>query len=135
MSKSDQLELQKLDCNCNNCIFMIRDMDKYKQSLARHQEWQQAHFDSIKKNFADKANEWKAIGQKAIADGDLEKAEICNKKVQNLMNESNKMRFQFDKSYVSINYGHCDKFGKDVTFIPNLLQLHTQECFKHRREE
>ena len=43
------------------------------------------------------------------------------------------MRFQFNKKEAAINYGKCDKFNKSITFIPNVCQLETQECFKHRR--
>ena len=32
-----------------------------------------------------------------------------------------------------INYGNCTKLNKEVSFIPNHCQLHTQECFEHRR--
>jgi len=32
-----------------------------------------------------------------------------------------------------INYGHCLKFDKHVTFIPATCQLDTQECFEHRK--
>jgi hypothetical protein len=51
-----------------------------------------------------------------------------------LLTEAEKMRFQFNRNEGSINYGHCDKLNKPVTFIPNTCQLETQECFKHRRD-
>lgn len=25
------IELQKIDCNCNDCVFMIRDLEKFKR--------------------------------------------------------------------------------------------------------
>jgi hypothetical protein len=31
MDKESVLELQKLDCNCNDCQFMVRDFEKYKK--------------------------------------------------------------------------------------------------------
>ncbi len=34
-----------------------------------------------------------------------------------------------------INYGHCLKFDKPVSFIPAICQLETQSCFVHRSEE
>lgn len=34
-----------------------------------------------------------------------------------------------------IHYGDCTKFNKPVSFIPNICQLETQECFEHRRNE
>jgi len=32
-----------------------------------------------------------------------------------------------------IQYGKCNKLKKAVTFIPNVCQLDTQDCFEHRR--
>ena len=31
MDKESIFELQKIDCNCNDCIFMIRDFEKKKE--------------------------------------------------------------------------------------------------------
>jgi len=70
------IELQKLDCNCNDCKFMVRDFDKLKN----HKE------------------SYKGTG---------------------LMDR--------------LAYGKCSKFNKEVTFIPETMQLDTQECFEHRR--
>ena len=72
------VELQKIDCNCNDCKFIVRDFDKRKQ------------FDSLYE------------GRK-------------------------------NASY-RVNYGKCTKLNKDISFIPNVCQLDTQDCFKHRRE-
>lgn len=30
MNKESVIELQKIDCNCNDCIFFNRDLNKYK---------------------------------------------------------------------------------------------------------
>lgn len=30
MNKQSIIELQKIDCNCNDCKFMIRDLEKFK---------------------------------------------------------------------------------------------------------
>ena len=56
------------------------------------------------------------------------------KKFEYLTKEAKKMRFVFDKSYASINFGTCTKFRVTfvVSFIPNVIQLDTQECFEHR---
>lgn len=50
---------------------------------------------------------------------------------QTLINKALKMTFQFDKSKL-LQYGHCHKFNKPVSFIPDTCQLETQECFVHR---
>lgn len=34
MDKESIIELQKIDCNCNDCKFMVRDIEKFK-------EWQE----------------------------------------------------------------------------------------------
>lgn len=99
MDKESIYELQKIDCNCNDCIFMVRNQEKYKESLVRHEKWQKDYFELI----------------------------------QSKNDETNK-KFIFDKSTAKINYGFCDKLHKDVSFIPNILQLETQECFKHRKD-
>jgi len=83
MDRESIIELQKIDCNCNDCVFMERDIDKYKS------------FDHLYTN-------------------DMGKIERPSHRVQ---------------------YGRCLSFKKDVSFIPNVCQLHTQECFKHRRDK
>lgn len=82
MTKDSIIELQKIDCNCNDCIFMQRDFEKFKS------------FDKLYTNT---------------------KGEITSPSHR-------------------INYGNCTKFNKPVSFIPNVCQLETQQCFKHRRE-
>lgn len=34
----------------------------------------------------------------------------------------------------NLNFGHCHKFDKAVSFIPVTCQLETQQCFKHRKD-
>lgn len=114
------IELQKIDCNCNDCIFMVRDSVKFRQSLELHKKWSLELFEGRKQLLTEIADEYRLIK------GDLEKW-------SNLLKERDKMRFQFDKKEVSINYGDCSKLNKPVTFIAGVLQLETQECFTHRR--
>ncbi len=99
MDLESRIELQKIDCNCNDCKFMIRDFEKYKKSRDWHYKLQLDYFTLIKEK-----------------------------------TEDTKMRFEFDSSVASINYGHCEKFNKPVSFIPNTCQLETQQCFEHRRK-
>lgn len=33
-----------------------------------------------------------------------------------------------------ICYGQCLKFDKEVTFIPAVCQIDTQQCFEHRKD-
>ena len=76
MDKESRIELQKIDCNCNDCKYMVRDIEKYKS---------------------------------------------------------------FDHLYSGTNpshrtmYGNCLKLNKPVSFIANVCQIHTQNCFEHRK--
>lgn len=119
MDKESIIELQKIDCNCNDCISMKRDVSRFKKSLADHHRWQLDYFNTIRDNLYKKADDW-------LRKGFPEKYEIVKR-------EADKMKFQFDKKEASINYGKCAEFNKQVSFIPNVCQLETQECFEHRR--
>ena len=77
MDKESIIELQKIDCNCNDCKFMKRDLNKMKS------------FDHLHK------------GE--------------------------------EKASHRVNYEECEKFKKDVSFIPNTCQVQTKKCFEHRR--
>jgi len=113
-------ESECVDANCNNCIFMQRDMEKFKVSLEVHQRDQLNYFNTLKNKLIERANFLKRRLN------DLEKWDL-------LMTEVEKMRFQFDKTSAVINYGRCTKFDKEVSFIPKTCQLDTQSCFQHRR--
>ena len=43
------IELQNLDSNCNSCKHMIRDFERYQQSLKLHEKWQRDYYEIIKK--------------------------------------------------------------------------------------
>jgi hypothetical protein len=53
---------------------------------------------------------------------------------QDKMNSFNHLHLGQEKASHRCNYGYCTKFNKEVVFIPNVCQLETQTCFKHRRE-
>jgi len=120
MDKESIFELQKVDCNCNDCVFMIRDIDKYKKSVELHYKWQLGYFNTMRQKLIDKAKWWRYVK------GDLEK-------YNDLSMEADAKKFQFDKRTALIHYGRCDKLDKEVSFLPNILQLETQSCFTHRR--
>jgi len=98
MDKESRYELQKIDCNCNDCFFMVRDFDTYKKWGSFHMDLQLKEFEHKKENGEIRPN----------------------------------AQFQFDKSTL-LQYGKCSKLGKGISFIPNVCQIETQECFKHRR--
>jgi hypothetical protein len=120
MNKESVIERQKIDCNCNDCLFMQRDFDKFQESLRRHEHWQLDDFNREKQKLKETANYWR-----------YEKGDLL--KWNDLMTRADGMKFQFDKSTAKIQYGNCTKLDKPITFIPNQCQLETQECFKHRK--
>ena len=120
MDTESRYELQLIDCNCNDCIFMVRDAEKFKESIDLHRKWQLYHFEGRRTRLIAKANEYR------LKKGDLE---TWNK----LLLQAEKMKFQFNKKTATINFGSCSKLKKEVSFIPNHIQLKTQECFQHRR--
>lgn len=81
MDKESRILLQNIDCNCNDCIFMTRDLEKFKSYDHLH----------------------------IRTDGRIE------------------------RGAGRVNYGECCRFKKPVSFIPNTIQMDTQDCFVHRR--
>lgn len=115
MTKESIVELQKIDCNCNDCKFMVRDFDSYMKWEFYNMVLQQDVFKKKKQASLDIANECKdSLGKKT------------------LLNIANKMEFIFDKSKL-LQYGVCNKLNKSVSFIPNTCQIETQTCFQHRK--
>lgn len=109
--------LQKIDCNCSDCTFMVRNQDRFNQSLAWHEAMSLTDFERQK--------------EKAISDAE---ALPFGKEREGMLRVAHKMKFQFDKKSVMIHYGYCTKFKKDVSFIPNVCQIETQKCFTHRKD-
>ncbi len=116
--------LQEVDCNCSDCKFMIRDFDRFNESLKLHKKWQLDYFNLMVRKKRDAA--WDYLFGKNGKSVDYDK-------YRQLLKESEKMKFQFDKSSCTINYGTCDKFKKPVSFIPNQCSIDTQDCFVHRK--
>jgi hypothetical protein len=101
--------LQKLDCNCNDCKYMIRDFERYRVRLEEHNRDLLERFESRKRHLL------QAGSTEALA-------------------ELRKMKFQPD-SKVNEGFGHCSKFDKPVDFIPGICLIHTQKCFVHRKDQ
>lgn len=122
MDKESIYQLQKLDCNCSDCAYMVRDMDKFRQSEALHHKWQLDYFKVLQDKQKKAAKMWLDL------EYDLEKWD-------RLLTLAENMRFQFDRNECKINYGDCSKFNKPVSFISGTLQLDTQQCFVHRKDK
>jgi hypothetical protein len=84
-----------------------------------HYKWQKEAFDLARMRIIKSAEEWISKGEPV--------------KAKSLLKEARKMSFQFDESECAIHYGDCSKFEKKVSFIPETIQVETQDCFKHRK--
>ena len=127
------IELQKLDCNCNNCKFLERDFKRQNQAKEQHKNWQLNYFNTLKNKAIEAAQEQERKYQRAKNQSEDEKAKAHQKKAKLLFSTAKKMRFQFDKSTCSILYGCCKLKKKSISFIPNILLFETQLCFLHRK--
>ncbi len=121
--------LQKIDCNCNDCIHMVRDFDKFEQSKKDHDRWQRLTFGNLKAKYLRDAEDYEKRAYKPV---NRDRKEELIGKANNLLSMVKNMKYQFLNDS-KINFGDCDKLNKPVSFIPNVCQLETQECFKHRR--
>ena len=120
MDKESRIEFQKIDCNCSDCKHIERSLVKRQQSVDKHYLWQKNGFDIKRMKILKRVEFWNKKQES-------EKAKL-------LLKEVRKMVFQFDESECAIHFGECKKLNKDVSFIPNICQLETQECFEHRRK-
>jgi hypothetical protein len=114
------MTLADIDCNCNDCKFMVRDFDKHNESQRLHYHWQLDYFNTVKNNLIKRAK-WHKDVKNDLVIWDM------------LMTEAEEMVFLPNKKEASISYGNCQKFNKQVSFIPNICQLETQQCFENRR--
>lgn len=114
------LELDKLDANCSNCAFLERSISKRQKHVDLHYRLQKNYFDIKRIKLLEKG-EWR------LKRGEKEKA-------KQIFKEARKLVFVFDEGECSLHYGYCNKYKKEASFISNILQLETQECFKHRKE-
>lgn len=109
------LQLQLIDCNCNDCKHLLRDLEKFN----KWKEWKRAML--LKEFRQSKAKEiWDA------------RKVIDPKGRAGMLRVALKMRFEFDTSAL-INYGECQKLKKPIAFLQGVCQIETQECFEHRR--
>lgn len=121
MDKESLYLLQKLDCNCNDCAFLARNMDKFNESVEFHRKLQLDYYNTLKQKLIERANYHKRRYY------DLEKWD-------KLLTEADNMKFQFNRSEAMISFGYCNKLNKDISFISNTCQIDTQQCFLHRKD-
>lgn len=114
------IELQEVDCNCNDCKFLIRDLEKFNRSEVFHRKLCLEEFERDKAKTLSDANQW-------YNKGEWDKGHPLE--IQGL-----NMKFQFQrKDECLISFGQCSKLNKSVSFIPGICQVETQKCFEHRK--
>lgn len=131
MTKESIYELQKIDCNCNDCKHLTRLFNKQNNILAEDKILDEEIFYLVKDRKA-----------KDIQDGIdnlIKNKHLINDYERKLDKYKNKLKVLLATKYgyqgqkTPIQYGVCQKLDKEVTFIPNTLQPETQNCFEHRR--
>jgi len=133
MNTNSTYLLQKLDANCSDCKFMDRDIVETKLWKGY---WEHiAYMDFIR----DRMKSFKVAGE--LIHGSPVRPSVTPDTIrqgQHYIKKARKVQFQFDSSGL-ISYGIClnrkAKWGQPVTFISGTMQLETQECFKHRKDE
>lgn len=109
-------ERQLIDANCNDCKFMVRDLETFNKWKEFRRKMQLSDFEKEKaKAIQDAMN----VPEEKSRQGQLRKAQ--------------NMKFFFNQEGL-INYGHCQKLNKKVSFIPNHCLIETQKCFEHRKQ-
>jgi hypothetical protein len=121
MTRESIIELQRIDCNCNDCWFMVRNIELFKEWEEKNQLYAFTALELAIQKRLEKATEMERIGEFDKARG--------------LTMEAKKLTVKNFLSRQLIQYGACHKFNKPVSFIPNVCQLETQNCFEHRRDE
>lgn len=107
-----------MDCNCNDCGFYVRNLEKYNAAIEEDKVSQFASFNWVKQRRIDDANELKKTQPE---------------KAWHALDAAKKMSYSYRGQRNNVHYGLCTKFNKDRTILPNTLQLDTQECFVHRK--
>ena len=111
MTKESTYELQLIDCNCNDCVHLVRDLSRYTLSQIFHEKLQKEEFDRNR-------NHELFIGYTL--------------KETTTINKAFKLQFKPQKPITQ--FGYCKKLDfTQVSFIPGTCQLETQKCFEHRR--
>lgn len=109
---------------------MIRNFSKLKESKEKRDKWQFSTFEAAKDSILRDAT---AYDKQSKDSEDADNKEKFKAKANNLRKIVSKMKYQFNNDS-KLAFGDCDKLDKPVTFLPDILQLDTQECFKHRRD-
>lgn len=129
MDRESTIALQKIDCNCNDCKFFVRDASALNASKQLHRDMDTMSIRGRRRYFWEEAHrELKA----SIASNDPAVKERKLRKYEGLLKE--RANVSIDTSYkTGLVFGNCAKFNKPIATVPNACQPDTQECFEHRR--
>ena len=115
MGTEMSIELDLIDTNCNNCIHLQRDMEKFKK-------WEEWNRSVQLKDFELRRGQAFKIAESQPDD----------KSRLTMLAKANKMVFQFDRSSLFM-YGYCAVKNIDVYFLSGICMPQNRVCFKHRR--
>lgn len=118
MGPESRIQFQEIDCNCNDCTYMIRNLRKLDEAKQDARDYAASSIKRIRAKRLDEANDSLERGNVRSYEGIL------------LERRSVSVKSNYRSG---LSFGDCTKFNKPVSFIPNILQLDTQECFEHRR--
>ncbi len=110
--------LQCLDCNCNECKHLIRNLAKLNEAKVKIIGLMEDLFNMKKERSVKAAKE---LGNRNP------------KKGEQALKAANAMKFTPPGFPNPIMYGTCAKFNKEITFLPGTCQPDTQGCFEHRK--
>ena len=131
MTKESAYELQLIDCNCNDCANLVRQLDKLNLKIENDKLLQKEIFEltkerKINKTKTDIANLLKHVNLIKNAD-----EKIRNKR--EYLQTVKESVFHYQGQQKQIQYGFCKKLNKDISFAANTCQIDTQKCFEHRK--
>lgn len=132
MNKDGVIELQRIDCNCNDCVFLTRLLDKLNAVVFEDRTTQEYIFTLTKQRKISKAtNDINNIDKHRLLIKNADQKIAAKKEFIKIIGAS---VFGYQGQRNQIQYGECSKLKKEIQFIPNILQLETQNCFQHRKD-
>jgi hypothetical protein len=126
LSKDSLKLLQDLDCNCNDCKFMVRDAEKFRAAQERRKSFMREHFETLKR----KEIETLEFKERMAAVKRPERLASLIALVESRV-------FEYGAPHPQINYGTCtnpESGFVEVDFLPTTFSGDTQRCFVNRRD-
>lgn len=132
MTKESTYELQRIDCNCNDCAFLQRLPDKLNEAVAKDRALQEDIFNLTKERKINKTlSDIENLERHRTLINNADKKILGKKEYLDLLR---KKKFGYQGQKTQSQYGLCLRFEKYITFFPNSCQIETQFCFIHRKD-